>query len=158
MDVEKLSEKMKENAQPATEPMPTEETAKVKATASPKALTMKQRLEQLESYTVQNFQRIGEFLTKLEPLTKAIEASTSQQAAPSQGGNSSVGLGSILQFLPQILGGGGSSNQLGDDLTKKVLDAGLDQMFAGTQLLKAIQTKMMTEMGVKAVTQTLTSA
>lgn len=65
----------------------------------------------------------------------------------------SANVGQLMQFLPQLLGLGGreSSNPLGDEITKKVLAAGLDQMFAGTELLKAMQKRLMTEMGVKTV-------
>ena len=100
-----------------------------------------------------NFQQISEFLTKMEPLIQLSQQVQQQQtsggsvAAPVPGGAGNI-LGLISQFAP-LLGGG--SNPLGDELTKKVLDAGLDQMFAGTQLLKAMQQKIMMEMGVKAV-------
>jgi len=72
-------------------------------------------------------------------------------AAPAQGSDL---MGMIAQFLPQVLGGGSSG--LSDEITKQVVDAGIKQMFAGTRLLEAIQTKIMTDMGVKAVTEAVT--
>lgn len=70
-------------------------------------------------------------------------------APASQGGGM---LGALAQFLPMLAGGGGSGG-VSDEITKQVVDAGIKQMFAGTRLLEAIQTKIMTEMGVKAVTE-----
>lgn len=70
--------------------------------------------------------------------------------APAQGGD----LISVLaQVAPMLLGG--SSGGISDEITKQVIDAGIKQMFAGTRLLEAIQTKIMTDMGVKAVTETI---
>ena len=71
-------------------------------------------------------------------------------AAPAQGGDL---MSMIAQVAPMLLGGGSSG--LSEEITKQVVDAGIKQMFAGTRLLEAIQTKIMTDMGVKAVTETI---
>lgn len=63
--------------------------------------------------------------------------------------------GMLGQFLPALMGGGGGGG-VSDEITKQVIDAGIKQMFAGTRLLEAIQTKIMADMGAKAVTEAVT--
>lgn len=119
-----------------------------------------QTVEQKLAIAEVNFKKIADFLEKMGPLVDLSQKIQQQQqntpmpeASISQPGG---GLGALLPLLGKLapfFGGGGSS--LGDELTKKVLDAGLEQMFAGTQLLKAMQQKLMTEMGVKAVMETV---
>ena len=102
-----------------------------------------------------NFQQIGTFLTKLEPLAKALEARQGQTptAGVPTGGLDIMGL--LPQLLPMLTGGSGGG-ALSDEITKSVIDAGLKQMFAGTRLLETIQNKIMTDMGVKVVTEATT--
>lgn len=69
-------------------------------------------------------------------------------------GNANI-MSAIAQFLPMITGGGAGGG-VSDEITKQVIDAGIKQMFAGTRLLEAIQTKIMADMGVKAVTEAVT--
>lgn len=78
-------------------------------------------------------------------------AQENPQAAQGQKGGNLAGMGQVIPFLMQLMGAGGGSSALGDELTKKVIDAGLEQMFAGTALLKAMQTKMLADMGAKAI-------
>ena len=78
-------------------------------------------------------------------------------AAEAPAGKGGFDIGSVLEILKTtgIMGGGGSSG-VGDEITKQVIDAGIKQMFAGTRLLETIQNKIMTDMGVKAVTEAVT--
>jgi hypothetical protein len=66
-------------------------------------------------------------------------------------------MGALGQMAPAILqaisGGGGGG--LSDEIMKKVVDAGISQMFAGTKLLETIQQKILADMGAKAVTEAL---
>jgi hypothetical protein len=116
------------------------------------ALSVEQKLVIAEK----NFQKIGEFLTRMEPLVKLSEQVKQQQAtgatAPVQA-SGGFDLMRILEAITKFTGGGGGSNPLGDEITKKVIEAGLSQMFAGTKLLETIQTKMMADMGAKMVTE-----
>lgn len=75
-----------------------------------------------------------------------------QQPVPSgvpQGADPLGGLGGLMQILPALLGSGGSG--LEGEITKKIIEAGMNQMFAGTRLLEAMQTKMLANMGAKEV-------
>ena len=113
-----------------------------------------QSVEQKLAVAEQNFQKIGSFLERMEPLVKLGEQIQQRQTQPSTPpATGGFDIGSLLQLAPAFLGGG--SNPIGDEITKKIIDAGLDQMFAGTELLKAMQKKLMTEMGVKTVTEAI---
>lgn len=124
-------------------------------------LTPEQRIERLEAF----FSKLVDRITPMIELSDQIrqrqqQAEQKQQegGAKPQTGNANLmaGAGQILPLIMQMMGGGGS-NPLGDELTKKVIDAGLQQMFAGTELLKAMQTKMLADMGAKAVKESFDS-
>jgi uncharacterized coiled-coil protein SlyX len=136
---------------------------------TPIPLTPEQRIEMLEAKLAANEKQVENAFGKLvERLTPVIQLSDKLAQAQEQAKNSpqqpqqgAAGLGgSIGQFLPMIMqalsGGGGSA--LGDELTKKVMDAGLSQMFAGTELLKALQRKMLLDMGSKQIEDSLGKA
>ena len=181
MDVEKLSKRKQTSAPAATEKAPIEperasaevpsapvvpEAAapiqippKVLAQAKALGVDLKQIVDWAQNVETrlqaadQNFLKIGSFLERMEPLVKLGEQIQQRQTQPqAPAGPPAAGgfdIASLLQMAPALLGGGSSG--IGDEITKKIIDAGLDQMFAGTELLKAMQRKLMTEMGVKTV-------
>ena len=79
----------------------------------------------------------------------AQRAQPDYQPQVQQTGEALGGLGGLMQILPAILGSGG--NILEGEITKKIIEAGMNQMFAGTRLLEAMQTKMLANMGAKEV-------
>jgi hypothetical protein len=87
-------------------------------------------------------------------MTQQAQTFAGTAGQPAKGG---FDIGSIVEVLKQtgVLGGGGGSG-VSDEITKQVIDAGIKQMFAGTRLLETIQNKIMTDMGVKAVTEAVT--
>lgn len=82
-----------------------------------------------------------------------VMAQRTQQAAPtaaqSQGTPDVMSI--LLPEMMKALGGAQASGGLEGEITKKVIEAGLNQMFAGTRLLEAMQTKMLANMGAKEV-------
>lgn len=113
-----------------------------------KPLTVEDKVNLLieaQKISDQNFKTISEFMTKIEPLVGVAqqiqeqkqmqEANPQPQKAPGPLGG--VDLGGVLSVLGPILGQANASNPIGDELMKKVLEAGLSQMTAGTQLLDA---------------------
>ena len=208
MDVENLSEKQKNPAQPATENTPTKQTSseadstlntkpgdlggRAEQTSSPepfqlippfkisgKAKSMakgvgidlssvEEMAPRMNSWASSVEERLNIILGSIDNIpAKTIEVLKAQAeqaraeyaakaqaqapaaGAPAQGGGMMESLG---QFLPAILqmAGGGSGGYEGE-ITKKVMEAGLNQMFAGTRLLEAMQTKMLANMGAKVV-------
>jgi hypothetical protein len=71
------------------------------------------------------------------------------------GGDALGTIGTIAQLAKEMGIVGGGSNPLGDEITKKVIEAGLNQMTAGTRLLEAMQTQMLSKMGAQIVQQTV---
>jgi aspartate aminotransferase-like enzyme len=176
MDVMNLSKKKLTNAQPAMENTPIEQAFTVPEASEtvrnpnngkdscrtetvvqpePKSLTTEERLAAMEQALNQvdkNFQQIGTFIDKMAPLIQLADKVVQQQQQPPTPPTSG-GAGALEQLLPQIMqavGGAGNSG-FGDEITKKVMEAGLNQMFAGTRLLEAMQTKMLANMGAKVV-------
>lgn len=74
-----------------------------------------------------------------------------QTAQPAADPSTGFNIGSLMQLLPQVLGSGSGGNALNEEIQKKIVEAGLQQMFAGTELLKAMQTKMLANMGAEVV-------
>lgn len=122
--------------------------------------TTEQRLALIERQLTQadqNFKTISEFLTKIEPLAglaqqlqeRQNQPTTQETPATPAGLPKGFDIGSILQVLGPILGQVQGSSPLGDELMKKVIEAGLSQMTAGTQLLGAVQKKILMDMGTK---------
>jgi hypothetical protein len=158
MDVESLSKKKQTNVQPATEPAPTEPpAAEEQPTPFNRTLIEKEfsknpllkgfakylspMLDYFESVEARlqaadlNFQKIGEFLNRMEPLVKLGEQIQQRQtqaqatgvSAPSVSGSDVMGL--ISQFAPLLMGGG--SNPMQDkinELSVKLLDNALQKI------------------------------
>lgn len=163
----KSSEPAPESVEEAEQQTVKEEVAEAEAEAVQEVaepLTQDQRIQRLElmmGRVAKNFQQVEEYLVKFKPLLSVAEQFEQKQQAgdakqPTGNAGLMAGAGQILPLIMQMMGNSGA-NPLGDELTKKVMEAGLEQMFAGTQLLKAMQTKMLADMGAKVVKQSFDS-
>lgn len=141
----------------------------------PVKLKPDQRLALLEAQMQQadqNFKQIGTFLTEMEPLLKLSKQLAERQKAAEQAGVQPVGqqpqqgggagglmanAGQFMPFLMQMLQGGGGT-PIADELMKKVMNAGIEQMFMGTELMRAMQRKFMSEWGSVEVKKSLAKA
>ncbi len=75
-----------------------------------------------------------------------------QAAPPPADPGAGAEAGDIATFgrvIEKALGGG--SNPMQEEMMKKVWDAGLDSMFAGTTLIKTINQKILSNMGAKII-------
>jgi hypothetical protein len=180
-------EVLKENTvEPEREPVPVPEQpiapAAVSATPepkpeAPKALSIIDIAKGIDQAKVDLAEKMGIPITALlkymyqqelaqkEIISFLTKQGASVQVAPvasPSAPSGSSGMGSLLSMAPdlikQFLGTGSGNTTLGDELTRKVIDAGLEQMTMGTQLLKTIQSKMMSELGSKAVAEVIGKA
>jgi hypothetical protein len=160
-----MTEKKKKLALPAEKPIEpaspaTEEDKQVaQEIVEAKPLTVKEEIALIKHELAQadeNFKTINGFLGKMEPLIKLSEQLAARQNQTPTAGEPQAGsfnAGSLLQLIPQLLGSGGGSNPIGEEITKKIVDAGLDSMFSGQRFLKAVQDKMLQNMGVEIANQ-----
>jgi hypothetical protein len=148
MDVEKLSKKQKNPAQPVKENAPTEQTSSVPIASEtaidanngeslnqektivqpkPKPLTTQERIDRIEQQLAQandNFQEIGVFLGKMEPLITLSEQIKQQQATPQaapanqQGGQSEL----LKEVLGAIKSGGGGQSSVLEEYGRQYMD------------------------------------
>lgn len=95
---------------------------------------------------------VGASMEQLAPLIQVSQQLAQRQAQPQSETPSSTGgiantLPSLLQLLPSLLGS--NSNPISDVLQQKIIESGIEQMTAGTTLLKAMQRKILSDMGAK---------
>lgn len=147
--------KPKENVQPATEPTPTEqitETPAVEpspaAAPSPLKLTIQERLDYIEKQFIEidkNFQQIGTFLGKMEPLIKLSDQLAQQQASPTAANPSGAPniLSLLAQFAPMLTGGGGQDSEMAA--------LGKDALRSQINMSKAITDAVISKITGKAV-------
>lgn len=150
--------KPEKNAQPVTEPTPTnpitEENSAVEpspaAVPSPPKLTTQERLDYIEKQFVEidkNFQQIGVFLGKMEPLVKLSDQLAQQQAnptAPAQGAAAPNILSLLSQFAPMLTGGGQDS---------EMAALGKDALRSQINMSKAITDAVISKITGKAVVE-----
>lgn len=112
-------------------------------------------MEDFKNVAMQNFEIIQKSFNELKPLIKLSKQAAQAQAAPSGQAPTGAlgGLQALAPFLQMFSGGGG--NALGDEVTKQIIQSGLNQMNAGTKLLEAIQTRIMAKVGAKAVEEAM---
>ncbi len=153
---------------PVTEPTPTEqpsivpeasETARQQTNGKsgsssetvvqPKPLTTQERLDYIEKQFVEidkNFQQIGAFLGKMEPLVKLSDQLAQQQAsgatAPAQGAAPNI-LSLLAQFAPMLTGGGGQDSEMAA--------LGKDALRSQINMSKAITDAVISKITGKAV-------
>lgn len=106
-----------------------------------------------------NFKTISEFLTKLEPLIAVSQQLEAQKTASQASGATAPGLpgGDVLTtILKEAFSSKQASNPLMDQLQSKILEYGMEQMTAGSELLRTMNKKLLSELGAKVVTDTVT--
>lgn len=115
----------------------------------------KARLENLEKAIVEIASHIEDSDKKLAPLVNAIEqAEAARKQAPVTASSNPApqgvqGLGSLLQFLPQLLGGGGVDEEM-RSLNKRMMEMSLNRMQADIGFTEAIKNAIVTKLAGKA--------
>ena len=117
----------------------------------PKPLTTQERLDYIEKQFVEidkNFQQIGAFLGKMEPLVKFSDQLAQQQAtgatAPAQGASPNI-LSLLAQFAPMLTGGGGQDSEMAA--------LGKDALRSQINMSKAITDAVISKITGKAVVE-----
>lgn len=130
---EPTSEAVIEPEKPAPQPeIPFSIDPKLAAQAEQFGIPVKQlvdwaaSMEEFKKVTMANFAIIEKAMTDLEPLVKlsnqVVQAQAQLQPTTAPQAPPMAGLGSLLQFLPQILGSGGGDSRL-QELAMKSLEA-----------------------------------
>lgn len=180
--MEKLSKETQKNAQPVTEEKPETSSeqpeepfqliapfkisGKTKSMAKAAGLDLSQietlatRINEWASVVEKRFEYLSHYLEdqgqKLQPLIN-LSQQVKQRQEQGQGttaGPQGIDIGALLPLIQQFAGGGGS-NPLSEQITQQIVNAGLDSMFAGQKFLKAVQDKMLSNMGAKIVEDSL---
>lgn len=124
-----------------------------------------QNVEKRLQIADENFQKLGTFLAKTEPLIKLSEQIRQQQqnpqptqtkeAAAAPPGNPLLNPQMLLQIMQGLGGGSGGGGELQQKFMERIMEAGFESMFQGTQLMKAVTNRILTEAGANVAKEVI---